>query len=117
MHRCLFRSPQCLACCTAAAAVCFQGLLSDLRSAPEGAVVVLHACAHNPTGVDPTPEQWQGILRVVQERRLLPFFDSAYQVRGELFTVQSLLFMCLSYCRYAASQQQGSCTVVQCLHV
>jgi aspartate aminotransferase len=57
-----------------------QGLLSDLRSAPEGAVVVLHACAHNPTGVDPTAEQWQGILRVVQERRLLPFFDSAYQV-------------------------------------
>jgi aspartate/tyrosine/aromatic aminotransferase len=58
--------------------------LSDLGSAPAGAVVVLHACAHNPTGVDPTPEQWQGILKVVQERRLLPFFDSAYQVRGQL---------------------------------
>ncbi|WIA22860.1 hypothetical protein OEZ85_001247 [Tetradesmus obliquus] len=57
----------------------YQGLLSDLGAAPEGAVVVLHACAHNPTGVDPTPEQWQGILRVVQQRRLLPFFDSAYQ--------------------------------------
>ncbi len=34
---------------------------------------------HNPTGVDPTPEQWRGILRVVQQKRLLPFFDSAYQ--------------------------------------
>lgn len=42
-------------------------------------MVVLHACAHNPTGVDPTPEQWGGILEVVRGRRLLPFFDSAYQ--------------------------------------
>lgn len=57
----------------------YQGMLNDLRGAPQGAVVVLHACAHNPTGVDPTVEQWHGILQVVQERRLLPFFDSAYQ--------------------------------------
>ena len=35
---------------------------------------------HTP-GVDPTKEQWQGILKVVQEKKLLPFFDSAYQVR------------------------------------
>lgn len=55
-------------------------MLEDLQAAPQGSIVVLHACAHNPTGVDPTPEQWRGILRVVQERRLLPFFDSAYQV-------------------------------------
>lgn len=59
----------------------YQGLLEDLAAAPYGAVVVLHACAHNPTGVDPSMEQWRGILTVVQERRLLPFFDSAYQVR------------------------------------
>ncbi len=57
-----------------------QGLVADLRAAPVGAAVVLHACAHNPTGVDPTPEQWRGILAAVRERRLLPFFDSAYQV-------------------------------------
>lgn len=57
----------------------YEGMLADLRAAPAGAVVVLHACAHNPTGVDPTPEQWAGILRVVRERALLPFFDSAYQ--------------------------------------
>ncbi|KDD77066.1 class I/II aminotransferase, partial [Helicosporidium sp. ATCC 50920] len=56
-----------------------EGLLADLGAAPEGAVVVLHACAHNPTGVDPTPAQWRQILEVVQARRLLPFFDSAYQ--------------------------------------
>ena len=57
-----------------------QGMLEDLQNAPEGSMVVLHACAHNPTGVDPTPEQWQGILKAVQQRRMLPFFDSAYQV-------------------------------------
>lgn len=36
-----------------------KGLLEDLNEAPEGAVIVLHACAHNPTGCDPTQEQWQ----------------------------------------------------------
>lgn len=56
-----------------------QGLLQDLRAAPPGSVVLLHACAHNPSGCDPTLQQWRGILAVVQERRLLPFFDSAYQ--------------------------------------
>ena len=55
-------------------------MCEDLHNAPVGSVVLLHACAHNPTGVDPTPEQWQGILKVVQQRRLLPFIDSAYQV-------------------------------------
>eukprot|EP00877_Chromochloris_zofingiensis_P004348 jgi/Chrzof1/13914/Cz08g17080.t1 len=57
----------------------YQGLLEDLRNAEEGAIVVLHACAHNPTGVDPTLEQWQGIMQVIQQKKLLPFFDSAYQ--------------------------------------
>lgn len=57
----------------------FDGLLKDLNAAPQGAIVLLHACAHNPTGVDPSPEQWQGILKVIKEKKLLPFFDSAYQ--------------------------------------
>lgn len=56
-----------------------EGLLEDLRNAPEGAVVILHACAHNPTGCDPTQEQWGEIAKVVKERKLFPFFDSAYQ--------------------------------------
>lgn len=56
-----------------------DGMLEDLRKAPENAVVVLHACAHNPTGVDPTKEQWAQIAEVVREKRLVPFFDSAYQ--------------------------------------
>ncbi|KAL3149705.1 hypothetical protein ABBQ38_013535 [Trebouxia sp. C0009 RCD-2024] len=57
----------------------YEGMCEDLSSAPQGSVVLLHACAHNPTGVDPTPDEWQGILKVVQQRHLLPFFDSAYQ--------------------------------------
>ena len=57
----------------------FEGMIEDLRNAPEGAILLLHACAHNPTGVDPTPEQWEGILEVTRSRKLLPFFDSAYQ--------------------------------------
>lgn len=57
----------------------FEGMLADIKNAPEGAVLLLHACAHNPTGVDPTLDQWKSILEVAQSRKLLPFFDSAYQ--------------------------------------
>ncbi len=59
----------------------FAGMVADLSAAPPGAVLLLHACAHNPTGVDPSPEQWRQLLALTQEKRLLPFFDSAYQVR------------------------------------
>ncbi|GAY48264.1 hypothetical protein CUMW_110390 [Citrus unshiu] len=57
----------------------FQGLLEDLGSAPAGAIVLLHACAHNPTGVDPTLQQWERIRQLMRSKGLLPFFDSAYQ--------------------------------------
>ncbi|XVF49174.1 hypothetical protein PTKIN_Ptkin03bG0247200 [Pterospermum kingtungense] len=57
----------------------FQGLLEDLGAAPAGAIVLLHACAHNPTGVDPTLEQWEQIRQLIRSKGLLPFFDSAYQ--------------------------------------
>ena len=56
-----------------------DGLLSDLREAPAKSVVVLHGCAHNPTGCDPTPEQWEQIAAVCLERGHIPFFDVAYQ--------------------------------------
>lgn len=56
------------------------GLLEDLGSAPAGAIVLLHACAHNPTGVDPTLQQWERIRQLMRSKGLLPFFDSAYQV-------------------------------------
>jgi aspartate aminotransferase len=57
----------------------FQGMLEDLGAAPSGAIVLLHACAHNPTGVDPTPDQWEQIRRLIRSKQQLPFFDSAYQ--------------------------------------
>lgn len=57
----------------------FSGLLEDLGNAPSGAIVLLHACAHNPTGVDPTSDQWEQIRQLIRSKGLLPFFDSAYQ--------------------------------------
>jgi aromatic-amino-acid transaminase len=57
----------------------FAGMLASLQAIPGGHVVVLHACCHNPTGVDPTPEQWQQILKTVRARDLIPFLDIAYQ--------------------------------------
>lgn len=53
-------------------------MCEDLGNAKEGSVVLLHACAHNPTGVDPTREDWKRILEVVKKRGLLVFFDAAY---------------------------------------
>jgi len=57
----------------------FHGMLADIEAAPPGSIILLHACAHNPTGVDPTPDQWRAILHAVQARGHLPLFDSAYQ--------------------------------------
>ncbi|KAI0078928.1 PLP-dependent transferase [Panus rudis PR-1116 ss-1] len=57
----------------------FAGLKEDLQKIPEGSIVLLHACAHNPTGVDPTPEQWVEISNIIKEKKLFPFFDMAYQ--------------------------------------
>lgn len=56
--------------------------MEDLGAAPSGAIVLLHACAHNPTGVDPTCEQWEQIRQLMRSKALLPFFDSAYQVKN-----------------------------------
>ncbi|KAI0801318.1 PLP-dependent transferase [Fomes fomentarius] len=57
----------------------FVGLKEDIQNIPEGSIILLHACAHNPTGVDPTPEQWKEISDLVKEKKLFPFFDMAYQ--------------------------------------
>jgi aspartate aminotransferase len=55
------------------------GLLRALGSAPPRSVFVLHACAHNPTGVDPTVEQWARIADAFLARGHYAFFDAAYQ--------------------------------------
>jgi aromatic-amino-acid transaminase len=60
----------------------FDGMLDSLRRMPEGAIVVLHACCHNPTGVDLTRERWTEVIRAVTERGLMPFVDIAYQGFG-----------------------------------
>ena len=56
-----------------------EAMLRDLTAAPEGSIIVLHLCAHNPTGADPSMEEWARIADVVQSRKLIAFFDSAYQ--------------------------------------
>lgn len=55
-----------------------KGMVRDLENAPDGSIVLLHLCAHNPTGVDPTEEQWLELARVFSVKRHLPMFDSAY---------------------------------------
>jgi Aspartate/tyrosine/aromatic aminotransferase len=57
----------------------FAGMLEDLGRLEPGTVVLLHACCHNPTGVDLDAAQWQQVIALLQERRLLPFVDMAYQ--------------------------------------
>lgn len=75
----------------------FNGALEDLSKIPKGSVVLLHACAHNPTGVDPRPEQWKEISSVMKKQGLFPFFDMAYQgfasgsVDNDAFAVRHFL--------------------------
>ena len=57
----------------------FEGLVQDLENVEEHAIVLFHACAHNPTGVDLDHEQWQKVLEIVKKKKILPFFDMAYQ--------------------------------------
>jgi len=57
----------------------FPGMLADLNKLEPGTVVLLHACCHNPTGVDLSVEQWKQVVAVVKDRKLLPFIDMAYQ--------------------------------------
>lgn len=60
----------------------FDAMLASLAEIPRGDVLLLHACCHNPTGIDPTPEQWRRISAVVAERNLLPLVDFAYHGFG-----------------------------------
>ncbi len=60
----------------------FAGMMNTLKEIPAGSVVLLQACCHNPTGTDPTFEQWKEICALMKERRLMPLFDAAYQGFG-----------------------------------
>lgn len=57
----------------------FAGMLEDLGRMERGSVVLLHACCHNPTGVDLDADQWRQVIEVLDTRGLLPFVDMAYQ--------------------------------------
>src|SRR5688572_21157890 len=57
----------------------FDAMIGALRKLPAGAIAVLHACCHNPTGVDLAPDQWRHVIEVVNSRGLVPFLDIAYQ--------------------------------------
>ncbi|AWX13420.1 aromatic amino acid aminotransferase [Mergibacter septicus] len=57
----------------------WEGMLADLSQAEAGDVVLFHGCCHNPTGIDPTPEQWVILAKMSQEKGWLPLFDFAYQ--------------------------------------
>jgi aromatic-amino-acid transaminase len=61
----------------------FAGFLAAIKAMPAGAIIVLHACCHNPTGVDPTMDQWHEIAAAVRAGGLIPFLDMAYQGFGD----------------------------------
>jgi aromatic-amino-acid transaminase len=61
----------------------FADMLAALRGLPERSVVLLHACCHNPTGVDLSPAQWDQLLPLFAQRKLLPYLDLAYQGYGD----------------------------------
>jgi aromatic-amino-acid transaminase len=61
----------------------FNGMLNALKSLPANSVVVLHACCHNPTGVDLSHDQWRLVIDACRDSRLIPFLDFAYQGFGD----------------------------------
>jgi len=80
----------------------FDAMLSALAQLPLKSVVLLHACCHNPTGVDLSPAQWQTLLPVLRARELLPYLDLAYQgygdgIEADAFAVRALADSGLSF--------------------
>ncbi len=75
----------------------FEGMKADVSKMESGSVILLHACAHNPTGVDPKPEQWTELSQLIKSKGLYVFFDMAYQgfasgsVDNDAFAVRKFL--------------------------
>lgn len=61
----------------------FDAMLETISKMPAGDVILLHGCCHNPTGIDPTPEEWRKIVEAINTRGVLPFLDFAYQGFGD----------------------------------
>jgi aromatic-amino-acid transaminase len=98
---------------------------ASLNAMASGTIVVLHACCHNPTGVDPTPEQWDEILATVRARGLVPFLDLAYQGFGDGIDADGIvvrkfaatpgpLFISSSFSKSFSlyGERVGACTIV-----
>ncbi|PZP55764.1 MAG: aromatic amino acid aminotransferase [Azospira oryzae] len=68
----------------------FSGMMKALNEMPAHSIVVLHACCHNPTGVDLTTQQWDEVIAAVRKRALIPFLDIAYQGFGESLDADAL---------------------------
>jgi aromatic-amino-acid transaminase len=68
---------------TATGGVRFDAMLAAIDSLPARAVVLLHACCHNPTGVDLTPAQWDRLIPLLKRREVIPYLDLAYQGFGD----------------------------------
>jgi aromatic-amino-acid transaminase len=80
----------------------FDAMCETLRTLPPRSVVLLHACCHNPTGVDLSAAQWQQLIPILRERELLPYLDLAYQGYGDgieqdAFAVRALASAGLSF--------------------
>jgi aromatic-amino-acid transaminase len=80
----------------------FDAMLAALRGLPARSIVLLHACCHNPTGVDLTRAQWEQLIPVLRERELLPYLDLAYQgygdgIEDDAFAVRALASAGLSF--------------------
>jgi aspartate aminotransferase len=65
--------------CPASKGLDITAMLDTLKNAPRASIVILQTCAHNPTGIDPTQEEWKQIATVMRNRGHFPFFDCAYQ--------------------------------------
>lgn len=61
----------------------FDNMVGFLEKLSKGSIVVLHACCHNPTGIDPSLREWELLADMFQKKKLIPFFDCAYQGFGE----------------------------------
>lgn len=82
--------------------VLFQEMLDYLGKLPEGDIVLLHPCCHNPTGVDLSKEQWDKVLDLVKQKKLIAFMDIAYQGLGDgmeedAYAVRKALSMGLNF--------------------
>lgn len=61
----------------------FDKMMEHLNTLPQNSIILLHGCCHNPTGCDPTEEQWKALSSLMLRKKLVPFFDMAYQGFGD----------------------------------